>query len=51
MVAKIKARLDRAVAAKKLTSAQEQKILKGFSNAIGKLVNRAPGAFGIRASG
>ncbi len=51
MVAKIKARLDRAVAAKKLTSAQEQKILKGFSNAIGKLVNRAPGAFGFAHPG
>lgn len=43
MVAKIKARLDKAVARKMLTSAQEQRILKGFSAAIGNLVNRAPG--------
>ena len=43
MVAKIKARLDKAVARKMLTSAQEQRILKAFSAAIGNLVNRTPG--------
>ncbi len=47
MVANFRARLDKAVAAKKLTSAQEHRILKGFSSVISKMVNRAPGAFGF----
>jgi hypothetical protein len=51
MLAKFKASLDKAVAAKKLSSAQEQRILKGFSNVISKLVNRAPGAFGFAHPG
>ena len=39
MVASIKSKLDRAVASKMLTSAQEQRILGAFSSTIGKLIN------------
>ena len=40
MVASIKSKLDRAVASKMLTSAQEQRILGAFSSAIGNMINR-----------
>ncbi len=36
MVASIKSKLDRAVASKMLTNAQEQRILGAFSSTIGK---------------
>ncbi len=51
MVARFKARLDKAVARKVLTSGQEQKILTGFSNVIGNLVTRAPHGFGFARPG
>jgi hypothetical protein len=47
MVANFKTRLDKAVSAKMLTSAQAQRVLKSYSNAIGDEINRAPHAFGF----
>lgn len=41
MIAGIKARLDQAVAAKMLTSAQEQKLLSRLSTRVDSLINRA----------
>jgi hypothetical protein len=47
MIASIKARLDRAAAAKMLTSAQEQQILTATSAKIGYLINRPIPRFGF----
>jgi hypothetical protein len=44
ITASIKARLDKAVANKRITSAQEQKMLKGLSAGIDDLVNNTPSA-------
>jgi hypothetical protein len=42
----IKARLDRAVANKRITAAQEQKLLSRLSGRIGDLINRTPPKLG-----
>jgi hypothetical protein len=56
IVAAAKARLDKAVANKRLTTAQEQMLLKGLSANVGNLINNArpkgarlvaPGRFGL----
>jgi len=46
MIASIKSKLDKAVASKMLTSAQEQRILGAFSRNIGNLINGAVHGFG-----
>jgi hypothetical protein len=45
LTAAVKARLDKAVANKRITSAQEQKLLSRLSSRIADLINRAPGRF------
>ena len=42
LTAAVKQRLDKAVANKRITSAQEQKLLSMFSSRIGDLINRTP---------
>ncbi len=49
--ADIKARLDKAVAAKRLTSAQEQKIISRLDQRLNKLVNRKGLGHGMRHRG
>ncbi len=51
MVASIKSKLDKAVAAKMLTSAQEQRILGSFSRNISNLINRSIRGFGPAGPG
>jgi hypothetical protein len=48
MTASIKTKLDKAVAAKMLTSAQEQRILQAFSARLDELIQRTPQARGGR---
>ena len=51
MIASIKSKLDKAVASKMLTSAQEQRILGAFSSNIGKLINGSVHGFGFQRPG
>jgi hypothetical protein len=51
MVASMKARFDKAVAAKLLTSAQEQRLLDNFSTSLGDLINRSIPRFGFQRPG
>ena len=45
LTAAFKAKLDRAVAAKRLTSSQEQQLLSRWSSRLDQLINRRPPRF------